>query len=85
MNQLRSFLFESVYTDSVAKTEDAKAGFILRSLFDYYCLHADELPPEFHPLTADDVTIKVVDYVAGMTDRFALNEHSRLFDAQIQP
>ncbi|HEB12185.1 MAG TPA: deoxyguanosinetriphosphate triphosphohydrolase [Actinobacteria bacterium] len=79
MNQLRSFLFESVYTDSVAKTEDAKAGFILRSLFDYYCLHSDELPPEFHPLSADDVTIKVVDYVAGMTDRFAIKTYQALF------
>ena len=79
MNQLRSFLFESVYTDSVAKTEDAKARFILRSLFDYYFQHADELPQEFHPSSDDDITVKVVDYVAGMTDRFAIKTYQALF------
>ncbi|MDP1808195.1 MAG: deoxyguanosinetriphosphate triphosphohydrolase [Actinomycetota bacterium] len=79
MNELRDFLFARVYTDSDAKTEDAKAELIVRSLFDYYFDHPDEMPAEFRPGPGDDVAIHVVDYVAGMTDRFAIKTYLSLF------
>lgn len=79
MNELRDFLFAKVYTDSDAKTEDAKAELIVRSLFNYYFDHPDEMPVEFRPGPGDDVSIHVVDYVAGMTDRFAIKTYLSLF------
>ena len=79
MNELRDFLFAKVYSDSAAKTEDAKAELIVRSLFDYYFDHPSEMPAEFRPGPGDDAAIHVVDYVAGMTDRFAIKTYLALF------
>ena len=79
LNELRDFLFDRVYTDSVAKTEDAKAELVVRSLFDYFYTHPDQMTAEFRPAPGDNVAEKVVDYVAGMTDRFAIKTYQTLF------
>ena len=79
MNGLRQFLFDRVYTDSLAKTEDEKAVGVLRALFDYYLAHTDNLPPEFQPGVGDELAVRVRDYIAGMTDRYALRQYSELF------
>lgn len=79
MNVLRQFLFDHVYTNSVAKSEDAKQTRVIRSLFDYYCANPTRMPEEFTPGPDDDLTVKVVDYVAGMTDRFAIKTYEGLF------
>lgn len=79
MNELRDFLFAHVYTDSIAKTEDEKAGMILTALFEYYLENAGEMPLEFQPEAEDDISLKVVDYLAGMTDRFAIKTYQLLF------
>lgn len=83
MSELRSFLFARVYTNSLAKTEDAKQTRVVRSLFDYYCNHPDEMPREFWPDGQENATTKVVDYVAGMTDRFAIKTYETLFVPQV--
>jgi dGTPase len=79
MNELREFLFRRVYTDSLAKTEDEKAGLVVRSLFDHYFAHPEEMPEEFQPAAGDEVAVKVVDYIAGMTDRFAIKTYQTLY------
>ncbi len=79
MNELRRFLFEHVYTNSVAKDEDAKQTLVISSLFDYFRDNPTEMPAEFAPGSGDDRDVKVVDYLAGMTDRFAIKTYERLF------
>jgi dGTPase len=70
-NSLRQFLFDKVYNPSLASKEAIKAKEVLRLLYSYFLRHEDELPWEFTSL-ADSKERKVVDYIAGMTDQYAL-------------
>jgi dGTPase len=79
MMALRSYLFENVYFSERAKAEEPKANQVVRMLFTYYLEHLDELPEEFRPAEEDEPVQRVVDYVSGMTDRFAIREFERLF------
>lgn len=79
LSELRSFMFENVYTASEAKAENEKAIHVLCQLFEYYWARPDELPSEFQPAAEDDKSVKIADYVAGMTDQFAINSYKRLF------
>src|SRR3954447_16774590 len=67
MLSLRSFMFERVYLGPRARREHAKIERVLRGLFEWYCEHPGELP-EGSESEAD----RVIDYLAGMTDRFAI-------------
>ena len=70
-NTLRQFLFDRVYCPSIAGEEAVKAGEALRLLYFGFLKHEDRLPPEFACLPGDKER-KVVDYIAGMTDQYAL-------------
>jgi len=70
-NTLRQFLFDRVYCPSLAGEEAVKAGETLRLLYSDFLEHEDRLPPEFACLPGDKER-KVVDYIAGMTDQYAL-------------
>jgi dGTPase len=70
-NTLRQFLFDRVYCPSLAGEEAVKAGEALRLLYSDFSEHEDRLPPEFACLPGDKER-KVVDYIAGMTDQYAL-------------
>ena len=70
-NTLRQFLFERVYYSSLAGEEAAKAERALRLLHSYLLTHDDSLPPEL-VLLSDDRERRVIDYIAGMTDQYAL-------------
>jgi len=62
-----------------------KAGRILRDLFQSFVQEPGQLPPHFHePLERHGVHRAVCDYIAGMTDRFALDEHEKLFDPRVR-
>jgi dGTPase len=74
MYRLRSFMFERVYLAPQARVEHAKLERVLRGLFDYYCDHPEELPEGDRP-EAD----RVIDYLAGMTDRFAIRAWTERF------
>lgn len=78
-SELREFLFENIYMESAAKIENPKAKRVLRTLFKYYLEKPAELPPEFQPGSGEEVPVKVGDYVAGMTDRYALRRYEDLF------
>ncbi len=79
MMELRSYLFANVYFSERAKAEEPRANRVVRMLFSYYLEHADELPEEFTPGADAELVQQVVDYVSGMTDRFAIREFERLF------
>jgi len=79
MDELREFLFDRVYIGSVAKAEMEKAVRILQTLGDYYFEHTELLPPEYRPKDDDELAVKICDYVAGMTDRYALMKYEQLF------
>jgi len=70
-NILRQFLFDKVYYPSLAKEEAVKAGEVLRLLYSHFLKHEDRLPREFASLP-DNKERKVIDYIAGMTDQYAL-------------
>jgi dGTPase len=81
MNQLRRFMFETVYMGPSALKEEQKTAFILRSLFDHYMEHPDQITKELghHAQTQVDPQRRVADFIAGMTDRYAMNLFGRLF------
>jgi dGTPase len=70
-NILRQFLFDKVYYPSLAGEEAVKAGEVLRLLYAHFLNHGDRLPREFASLP-DNKERKVIDYIAGMTDQYAL-------------
>ena len=74
MRRLRTFMFEHVYLGATARAEHARIERVLRDLFDFYCEHPDELPEA--PEGSSDAD-RVTDYLAGMTDRFAIREWAR--------
>ena len=75
MLRLRSFMFERVYLGPRARAEHAKIERVLRGLFDWYCEHPEALPEGEGP-------DRVIDYLAGMTDRFAIRAWSERFVPQ---
>ena len=80
MLTLKDFMFDSVYTNPMAKGEEGKAQDMLRSLFEYYRAHPDELPDDFQSIRAEEgVDRAVCDYIAGMTDPFAVDRFQELF------
>ncbi|MFH1626183.1 MAG: deoxyguanosinetriphosphate triphosphohydrolase [Pseudomonadota bacterium] len=70
-NTLREFLFDRVYNWHSAQKKAERARTIVRLLYDYFNKHEDKLPPEYS-LYSDEVGRRVVDYIAGMTDQYAL-------------
>ena len=79
-NRLRQFLFDNIYIDSEAKKEETKAKNILKALYYYFCENTGELPEDYSARTAKDGTERVVcDYIAGMTDNFAINIYKKIY------
>lgn len=79
MMELRSFLHDHVYVSEVAKAEEPKAFRVVRSLFMYYLEHPDEMPGSMDGVADDAIPQLVTDYIAGMTDRFAIRSFEHLF------
>jgi dGTPase len=76
-NILRQFLFEKVYNVNSAQKEVERAREVVRWLYHYFNEHKDELPPEYH-FYSDETARIVVDYIAGMTDQFAIRTAEKL-------
>lgn len=80
MQALRQFMFEHVYKNPVAKGEESKARRILQELYTYYIAHPEALPQDFQPqLTFEGLPRVVCDYIAGMTDKYAMYKYDELF------
>ncbi len=79
---LKDFLYANMYRHYRVVRMGDKAGRILRDLFRAYLDEPGQLPPRYQErIEADGVERVVCDYIAGMTDRFAMDEHRKLFDA----
>ncbi|WP_342760021.1 deoxyguanosinetriphosphate triphosphohydrolase [Kineothrix sedimenti] len=82
MKKLREFMFERVYKNKEAKSEEKKAEMLMESLYEYYLRHMELLPGH---LTArmeeygEPAQIIVCDFIGAMTDRFAIAKYEELF------
>jgi len=85
--ELKHYLFGNMYRHYRVVRMQVKAENILSDLFQAYVLHPTQLPPEVQQRAEakNDLPRAVCDYLAGMTDRFALDEHYKLFDPHTRP
>ncbi len=80
LRDLRSFMFEREYRNPVAKGEESKAKDMLRRLYEYYYAHPEAIPQDFQPqLSLDGMERTVCDYIAGMTDNYAVHKYTEIF------
>jgi dGTPase len=81
MKDIRQFMFENVYKNPIAKSEEAKAEALMETLYHHYLKHLDDLPEEFLQLLAEGEPRErvVCDYVGAMTDRFAIAVYNDIF------
>ena len=80
MWDLRQFMFDKVYLGAVARNEETKASIIIRQLYYYFIDNTLEMPNEFKDMLIRHGAERVVcDYIAGMTDRYAINKFKELF------
>lgn len=80
MQKLRAFMFEAVYRNPLAKGEEHKAQDMLRRLFLHYQKEPDLLPPDFQEIRVrEGIDRAVCDYIAGMTDKYALDQYLKVF------
>jgi dGTPase len=80
MAQLREFMFEHVYLGPAVRAEHAKIANVLSTLFDHYVERPELLPPASGPGGDGEPPLasRVIDYIAGMTDRFCTGQYTRL-------
>ena len=78
MHDLRTFMFERVYLRPEVEPQRRRAKEIVRDLVGYFLDNTAEIPPTYRHDDADMLT-QVIDYVAGMTDRFAIRVHDQRF------
>lgn len=81
LQELRKFMFANVYVNSDAKREEGKAERMLSQLFSYYSNHIEEMPEEYTRMIwekGESISTVVCDYIAGMTDRFAVSTYQTL-------
>lgn len=72
-NELRDFMFEKVYVGTISKNQENEADNVIKGLFYYFLNNPQMLPPEyFKSVSRWGVEQVVCDYIAGMTDRYAL-------------
>ncbi|MBE6975920.1 MAG: deoxyguanosinetriphosphate triphosphohydrolase [Ruminococcaceae bacterium] len=80
LKDLRSFMFDRVYRNPVAKGEEQKAKDMLCRLFEYYYKNPEQLPEDFQPqMSFDGLERTVCDYIAGMTDNYAVDKFTQIF------
>lgn len=77
---IHTFMFDRLYLDSIAKNEEKKVDEFVSRLYEYYAKDASRLPEEFRVIAErDGVDRAACDYIAGMTDNFALEKYHELF------
>lgn len=81
MKDLRQFMFDRVYQNPDAKSEEDKAEMLMETLYQYYLKHLEDLPDEFLKLLSEgEPREKVVcDYVGAMSDRFAIAKYEEIY------
>jgi dGTPase len=82
MKGLRDFMFENVYNNPVAKSEEEKAINMITKRYEYYVRHLDALPKEFLIMMEEKGISEeqiICDYIAGMTDTYAVKKFQEIF------
>lgn len=80
LKDLRSFMFERVYRNPVAKSQETKAKDMLKRMYEYYCKNPNKLPEDFQPqMSFAGLERTVCDYIAGMTDNYAVDKFNEIF------
>ena len=78
--KLRDFMFERVYLNPGAKHEESKGKHVIEVLFSYYLKHLDNLPEDFKKNIEEDGAERVAaDYIACMSDRYAISDYENKF------
>ena len=78
---LREYMIENVYTNPIAKSQEKKAENMVVELYEYYYKHFDDLPKKYKKVMdkyEDSKERVVCDYIAGMTDRYAVSKFQEL-------
>ena len=79
-DEFHNFMYDAVYRNPTAKSEESKVKGILSGIFEHYVSQPDKLPEEFKRIAHDDGLERAVcDYVAGMTDGYAMEVYSDIF------
>ena len=81
LRALRRFMFDTVYSNPVAKSEEHKAEALVKTLYEHYMKHPDGLPKFFLELSfrGEPREQVVCDYISSMTDRFAIALYDELY------
>jgi len=81
MNMIRAFMFERVYENPEAKSEEGKAEMLMETLYTYYMKNVDDLPTEFLNFISEGHPKErvVCDYVGAMSDRFAIAKYEEIY------
>lgn len=79
MNGLYDFLYERVYTSPLAKGEESKIPILLTQLFKYFQDHPEKIPYYEKTWTQAEIVDNIIDFIAGMTDRYAINKFTEIF------
>ncbi|MCS7067303.1 MAG: deoxyguanosinetriphosphate triphosphohydrolase [Meiothermus sp.] len=83
LNQLRNFLYDNLYRHYYVVRQVGKSRFVLEKLFEAYTRDPHILPPQVQKAAeTEGIHRAACDYLAGMTDRFALDEYARLFEPE---
>ena len=79
-DELRAFLFRSVYTNPIAKSEEEKAKVMLEALYEHYIEYPEKLPVPYDKIMEEEGAPRAVcDFISSMTDRFAIDIYTKLF------
>ncbi|MBE6781531.1 MAG: deoxyguanosinetriphosphate triphosphohydrolase [Ruminococcaceae bacterium] len=79
-NSLHTFLFDNVYRNPKAKSEETKVDGIIEGLFNYFIENPHKMPEEFSVICNEEgVERAVADYIAGMTDHYAILTYSNIY------
>lgn len=81
LKKLRRYMFDDLYTNPVAKSEESKAEYVVEMLFAEYMKDIEKLPKEYIEFIdkGEDKEIVVCDYIAGMTDNYAVETAKSMF------
>ena len=80
LDQLSDFMFDNVYRNSIAKSEESKAKMLVERLYNHFLKNPDSMPDEFKRIMARfGIDRAVCDYIAGMTDSYAIDVYENLY------
>ena len=79
-DELHKFMFKSVYTNKIAKSEEAKVERMIETLFNHFVKNPDKLPLQYREIVENEgVSRAVADYVGGMTDRYSVFVYNDIY------